>query len=306
MTQKLKYSIFAINLCSVYIKRDCHPRPPSRSPRRIAAETRRTPFPPRSAPSNLAGYFRLDIPSWLRVTVAEHGSSGFVPHAKSSLTRLSRLDLPQSYGIRRGAPPCLPLRYDLRDLHTREKRRIGLPEPRFVRTSRDEGIDPREGTACTWEERVVEREAVSRRFNALLEKVFELVYERLDASRGGKCVVEGKRGCEGISSIPVSPVSSPDDNRQAPPTRELSSFAMHNNLPPYIHIHKWRMHIRDKFPRGVPRLYAPKCKLFSGQIESWRGWQLRVGSRVYGGGEGRVVDRKDWYCRFQILDTPDT
>lgn len=69
----------------------------------------------------------------------------------------------------------------------------------------------------TWEERVVEREAVSRRFNALLEKVFELVYERLDASRGGKCVVEGKRGCEGISSIPVSPVSSPDDNRQAPP-----------------------------------------------------------------------------------------
>lgn len=158
----------------------------------------------------------------------------------------------------------------------------------------------------TWEERVVEREAVSRRFNALLEKVFELVYKRLDASRGGKCVVEGKRGCEGISSIPVSPVSSPDDNRQAPPTRELSSFAMHNNLPPYIHIHKWRMHIRDKFPRGVPRLYAPKCKLFSGQIESWRGWQLRVGSRVYGGGEGRVVDRKDWYCRFQILDTPDT
>lgn len=117
---------------------------------------------------------------------------------------------------------------------------------------------------------------------------------------------KGSADAEGISSIPVSPVSSPDDNRQAPPTRELSSFAMHNNLPPYIHIHKWRMHIRDKFPRGVPRLYAPKCKLFSGQIESWRGWQLRVGSRVYGGGEGRVVDRKDWYCRFQILDTPDT
>lgn len=57
-----------------------------------------------------------------------------------------------------------------------------------------------------------------------------------------------------------------------PTTSELSSFAMHSNLPRIIHIHKWRMHIRDKFPRGVPsppRFYAPKCKLFSGQIESW-------------------------------------
>lgn len=53
-----------------------------------------------------------------------------------------------------------------------------------------------------------------------------------------------------LSPVSLFPVPGP---RQAPsPTRELSSFAMHNNLPRIIHIHKWRMHIRDKFPRGVP------------------------------------------------------
>lgn len=90
------------------------------------------------------------------------------------------------------------------------------------------------------------RGSVSRRFNALLEKVFEAVYKRLDTSRGGNVDAKGS---------PLSPVSLfpvPGPRQAASPTRELSSFAMHNNLPRIIHIHKWRMHIRDKFPRGVP------------------------------------------------------
>lgn len=92
--------------------------------------------------------------------MAEHGSSGVVPHAKSSLTRLSRdSSPPQSYGIRRGSLPCLPLRYDLRDLHTRGKRGFVATYPvssRGENLARGEGIDPREDGSCRdWEGRYV-------------------------------------------------------------------------------------------------------------------------------------------------------